>query len=744
MSQETLSLAKVDEALNPIIDGLALALTQCRPVVVYNLWHFLPYTALIPFHLHLRWAGKFDALPLSITCSFVPFLSKDASLTRVPLYQTEEANAVRRQARIHRNNLKSNFANDFVHPDWEEGLIKHRATLRGKLLPGCSFLSVDTVGQFGQITRGHRPYLGARAVRNAPRPHILVPAHGTLSKEAYKVLASTDLLLVNLQKIRGQNSLAVIREVLLARGNNLPSLIIASSPSDLSAIKWDELAIDSTNYFLGTTPNPSKIEVTIVGKDRPQLERDFNFAVAELRGYSPLVDNLARLATNAWWAGRQSIVQEDKEDLNFRRFLDALEQARIESPSEARMFTSAENLISKTFEDQELSQERLEATLDAIFAVPNKKRTLVLTKHAGVAAQLQTAIANAVGVTKEEVINAGIACCGTNFPLFDAKYDHAITCGYFGNLTIDYLLASNATEIRMIFDPVEASIAWHNIHDMNKFVQGPASSGAQEVLQHLSSALHPHLLPFTGTVSLTLNDAAFREFLQFAAPFPNPHIDKRNGQKNVIILFVDGTWIEVPQTARMEIIDRQGGIKLRTVVPTDLQAGDEVVIVASDGYSLFSEKLIYTLDNGKFRSLAEQRDIWFTLLNTAVREIRPNVRTMHRKLSEKGVQVSYQTILSWIRPVGQTIPMYWQHFKALVEALDLTLPEAYLTELFNAIRQLRVRHRLAGRNLVRAMRSAYLGRLDSSTLAQIEQEWSISARELMQNARLGEVDSVLM
>ncbi len=744
MTQGIISMAVVNEALNPLVDGISLALTRRCPVVVHTLWHPLPYTALIPFHLHLCWAGRFNALPLTATCAVVPFLNADSRLVQAPLYQADEANKVRHQARAQRYALKSYLDNDFVHPDWEEGLKKHRAALQERVLPGCSFLSVDTVGQFGQIFRGTRPYLGARVVRSAPRPHILVPAHGALSKEAYAILASADLLVINLQKVRGQNALSVIREVLLTRGSKLPSLIITSSPGDLSAILWNELGLDSTDYFIGTAPSLSDVDVTIIGKDRPQVERDFAFAAVELQGYSPLVDNLLRMATAAWWAGRQNMIQGDREDLSLRRFSAALEQARLESPSEARLLTAAEDLITRTFEDQRLAQERLEAVLDAVLAVPGGKRTLVVTRHRGLAMQLQTAIAAAFGVTNDEVTTSGIMCRGVLELALESNYDYAITCGYFGSATIDAIFASRASKIHMIFDPVEAGIAWHNAHDMARLMQNVKSSGAEQVLQRFCSALYPHLLPFTGVVSLSLEDKLPRQLSELTPSLPEA--SKRNEQENVIILFVDGTWLEISRTSRLEIIDRQGAVRLRTVLPTELQTGDEMIIVASEARSLFSEYLMHILDTGRLQPLAEKRDTWLTLLNTFISGTHPNLRSVHRGLSTRGVQVSYQTVLSWMRPAmsgDQTIPMRWQHFKSLADELHLVLPETYLAELFNAIRLLRVRHRLAGRNLIRAMRNTYLGRLDNRTLAQIEREWGISARELMQSTRLMEVDSLL-
>lgn len=740
-----LSLEKVDYALHPLIDGLSLALTHRCPVIIHTLWHPIPYTALLPFHLHLRWPGKINELPLTTSCSIVPFLNADARLVQSPLYNAHDANKMRLQARHYRDVSKSDFEGDFVHPDWEEGFRKHRTTLQERSLPGCSFLSVDTVGAEGCITRGHRPYLGSRATRKAPRPHVLVPAHGSLSHKAYALLASTDLLLMNLQGIRGQNVLATVREVLEARGGNLPSLIICSSPNDLSSIAWAELNINALDYIFGSAPQLDKIEITIIGKDRPQAERDFDFAVTEIRGYSPLVDGLTKLVSAAWWSGRQNLVVGNVEDLALRRFRQALDRAQLEAPSEARLLTAAISLLMKTFEDNELAQERLKAVLEAIFAVPIKRQALALTKHSWAANYLRTVIAEFVGVTPEQILEAGIDCYGISSPLPDNSYEYAIICGYFGPSTIDAIFICRAPKVHLVLDPVEAGIAWHHIRKMIEQMREAKSQEAAKVLDLLSSALYPHCLPFMDMVSIHVEDKQLT--LPSPTRIPLPVLNERNAKESVIILFIDGTWLEVARTARLEIIDRQGAVRLRTVLPTDLQPGDEMILVASDTRSLFSEYLMQTLDSGRLRLLAEKRNTWFTLLNTFVKEMHPNFRAIHRRFSEKGIQVSYQTLLSWTHSTMegyQTAPSRWQYFRALTEELQISLPESYLMDLFNAIRQWRVRHRLAGRNLVRAMRNAYLGRLDSVTLAKIEREWGLNARELMQSTRLMEVDSVIL
>lgn len=140
MSQEILSLAMIDDALKPLLDGLALALQSCGPVVVHTLWHPLPYISLLPFHLHLRWAGCIDALPLTITCTVAPFLHADSRLVQTPLYEIDKAHMLRDRARFQRYKLQSYHTDDFKHPHWEESLRKprHRDAFQGKLLPGNS------------------------------------------------------------------------------------------------------------------------------------------------------------------------------------------------------------------------------------------------------------------------------------------------------------------------------------------------------------------------------------------------------------------------------------------------------------------------------------------------------------------------------------------------------------------------------------------------------------------------------
>ncbi len=603
------------------------------------------------------------------------------------------------------------------------------------------------MGQTGCIARGSRPYLGKIAVRKAPRPQVLVPAHGSLSAEAYNALAHSDLLLVNLQKVRGRQALTIIREILLLRGADQPGLLIAYSPSDLFALGWKELGLDATYYQFGHAPAVHIVNVTVVGQDRPQAEREFEFAVTELRGSSPLAESLSTFATAAWWSSRQNVAQDSgAADAAFRRFQVARERASFDAPAEAQLFTTANMLITSTFKNGELARERLNAVVEAVFSSPTGEPTLVLAKHSPAAERIQEAIAAYAGVTPLEVESSGVTCVDLSSAAAAGTCACVVTCGYFGSATLDAILASSASTVYMIFDPVEARIAWYDAKAMARYMHEVGSLEAERTLLSICSALSSYQLPFTDVLSLSLDYTISGPAILPPLAYSSNSVGS-NEEQRATILFVDGTWQEVSQTTRLEIIDRKDKVRLRTLLASELQAGDEMLVVASDTHALFSEHLMQTLDTGLLRPLAEKRATWLTLLSTVINGKRPNLRAVHRCLQERGIQVSYQTVLSWARPGGendQTIPQRWQHFKAFAEELGMKLPEAYLEELFQVIRHLRTRHRLAGRNLVRAMRGAYLGRLDSTTLARIEHEWGLDARKLIQSTRLAEVDSVML
>ena len=71
------------------------------------------------------------------------------------------------------------------------------------------------------------------------------------------------------------------------------------------------------------------------------------------------------------------------------------------------------------------------------------------------------------------------------------------------------------------------------------------------------------------------------------------------------------------------------------------------------------------------------------------------------------------------------------------------MPRDILSDWFIDINRLRINHRKIGRELVRAIRGAYLGRIDPVSVAKMEKEWGVEAKTLLEAARVAIVDDVI-
>jgi hypothetical protein len=89
--------------------------------------------------------------------------------------------------------------------------------------------------------------------------------------------------------------------------------------------------------------------------------------------------------------------------------------------------------------------------------------------------------------------------------------------------------------------------------------------------------------------------------------------------------------------------------------------------------------------------------------------------------------------------IPDTLPV----FLAFASALCIALPHDTLKQWFADIHRLRVDHRKIGRQLARAIRGAYLSRLDPVTVARMEREWGLQAKILLEAARVAIVDDVI-
>ncbi len=217
-------------------------------------------------------------------------------------------------------------------------------------------------------------------------------------------------------------------------------------------------------------------------------------------------------------------------------------------------------------------------------------------------------------------------------------------------------------------------------------------------------------------------------------------------ETDATIFFVDGTQIEAALHSRFEVFG-EGGRRLRTVPLTELQAGDQVVILEEDSRALFSEKLMIAIDRGPLCDEAQKRETWLSVVQAMVSQTRPRAAQLAEKMSALGHDVDLSRMRPWLRgdEVNEaSVPDTLDVFLAFAHALGITLPHETLVDLFMGIERWRVNHRKVGRALARAIRSAYVGKLDGQSLAKIEREWGLSARNLVEGARVAVIDDILL
>lgn len=735
-------LALVDSELHPLIEPTRMAIDTSQPVVALQLWRRTRYASLLPFHLHLRWPDIIERLPLTARITIVPFFDSDLRVANIPLYRVCDANLARRSARWERNENHRAAPGDFVHPDWEQAYDNHRSTLAHLTLPGASFLAIDHITPNGTITKGHRPKLGKFAVRDAPRPYILVPSRSGVATGSALEFAEQDLLIVNVQRLRGRRAVETVRRVLQARGNHSPTLILAASPTDVILTSILDIVPDAPTFPIGTSPEIERVAVTAVGKDRPQVERSFEFAIGGLSGSSTAIDRLVDLAKSAWWETRQGMDIPSEPEPAMRRFLSALGSLESAAPEEAKLLTACKDVIRRASQDGKVQAERRQAVIDAVINEKGTQGPLVVLRNGAAAATARTEISRALGMEVESLEELGVQARTYLAPQPSGSPDAAVVAGYFGLATLDSALASGARTIHFILDPVEARTAWYGARQMVQYLTRTGVTKAIGTLEQISKAVALNASGFAeGTeidISLSLSDG--QESVEL------PRIDYPPAADEIAVYLTDGTRLDVSPRARFDVLGRVGE-HLRSAAAVDLQPDDEIVLVQEDSRALFSEQLMTVVDQGPLKKLAEKRSLWLTMVQSIGTQNRPNIRELGRQMSARGQPTDYAVIRSWVKLSSQSdavVPARWARFLALAESLGVTLPEESLLELFRAIRKLRTLHRKAGRDLARVIRGAYANKLDAITLARVERDWGLSVRQLLMGARVGVVDEVIL
>jgi len=740
----------VDAQLAHLLPPLAEALSRRVLVIAMNLWRPLPAAALLPFHVALRWPDRVDEAPLHARATVVPCAGAARRLMEEPLYPVADAYGARMYARSWRREAGVSHPDDFLQSDWEEGYRRNQERLACRALGGASYLGVDVVTPAGVVVQGRRPVLGQIAGRAAPRPCVLIPGRGRLSDAALDLLAASPLVVVDVQGVRGVRTLEVARGV-LARRRDRATLVVASSPGDVFALGLPDVEATAPLHAPGAAPALEGLIPLLVARERPLEERRFDFAVTALRGQSAALDEVLDLAEGAWWAARQSLDPASARTAILPRLQRAVERLRLSSSSDAGQLTSALALLDETIGDARRAAERLAALLDAAeghFDRPAGWRTAIIVRNGIEAEVVRAALGERWDTSYTEIRRLGLEVRSGGIPPTgkDDRADSIVASGYTGTRTLDAIFAGGARCATMILDPVEARVAHHHAARMRRFLERGAHPAVLAVLDRVAAACATVMAPASAApVSVDLDRSA-RQVSVDDAPSAQDRLQGAGPAERMLITFTDGTSLACPAHQSLDVLRGDGVPGLRGVEARALCPGDDVVVVVHETQARFSDALLRIQDRGPLRDAASKRRQWLTLVALAKEDRRRTYKSIHVGLQARGIRVDYHTVRGWIpSPAavdGGAVPKAWDAFKALADELGLPLPEEMLRSHYRAVRVLRTRHRQAGRDLVRLMRHAAMGRLDAATLHNVETQWGMGTRDLLEGTRLRTVDDV--
>ncbi len=323
-------------------------------------------------------------------------------------------------------------------------------------LPASSFISIDRVSGSGDIKSGHRQVIGQLAPRGQLKPQFLVPSRIEVTRQLVRTFEDLDLVLVNVQSIRGKQLTSSIARFLSVIPRTVPLLIVASSPADLVAIDA-LLATSGTPEVLSDTWREASVQMRPVNRDRVTAERQFCYAIDGLAEKSDMIARLVAQAQRAWWATRQSMsITPPPEALAFESLYDDLVSR---SPGmELELLEGAKQLILQESVNSGARDERREAVVQAVYHDSSARSIMVLARSESAARELKTALAQYIDVSPSDLMALGIQVQNVFSAWPSASFDVCVAAGYFGTSTIDMLFASKAAKLVMVVDQLKRAL----------------------------------------------------------------------------------------------------------------------------------------------------------------------------------------------------------------------------------------------------------------------------------------------
>ncbi|MEI9954176.1 MAG: hypothetical protein WDO74_35685 [Pseudomonadota bacterium] len=732
---QTLSCAEVDQRLTPALEVLQASLSGVT--VAFFPWAELQTASLLPFHLHVRWADRVSWLPLNAKLAFLPFLHDQLSELRI--YPPLAAEKWRKGARAARHSA-GGFKNDFACPDWERAIARNRDDFGDVLLPGAAFVSVDEAMPSGVFRRGSRGTLGRRTGQDLVRPQLLTCSRSALGEAHLAQLDEVDLLIIDLQGTTGAATQELARALLTRRSVTRRTLVVASTPSELVPIA-DVLTGYARTSVVGSIPKTPQLIVHAVGEDRVLADRSLDFGLQVEPGAISAAYFVARQAKHAWWAIRQRVALGDSPVREHEAFQKALGLLTERDPTAARQFSHVAQLLLGALKGEQ-ALERRRAIAAAALSTPGRGDTAILTRDETEASSVRELLATELGVPGEALSEFGIYVRPYYWRRRAYRAANAVLCGYFGKRSIDAALRCHPSTLHLIADPTERRAAWFGLHEQCAALA--QMTGLEPIASTLTPLLH-ELERHTQATGLAAGVDLVPSSVSHSCFDENERTLPRPPAGSILIVFADGSSVFTPEGTRFDVLGRVGGY-LRTKAARDLERGDETIVVNDNHQARFSEFVLGFLDDGPLKPFAEKRGQWLAIVQAAVSMKNVSTSTILKRLEAGGYEADRASVRAWTgfgSLSEAAVPQSFLMFSALAKAIEVALPEVVLRDLFSAIRRVRTVHRLAGRELARAIRFAHLGILDAPSQEKLKRTWGIEPARLLDAARLATIDHVL-
>lgn len=737
-SDPVISSADLLSAIDGELQPLLAALRQCETgtVVAFTAWRPTGSVSLLPFHLHVRWPDRLPWLGLNASLAVVPFTAADFAMAAHPLHQVEEVRRARRTAKTQRYADKRDLPKDCVLSDWEIAVERDRDRFDDLVLPSAAFAWIHKVKANGDVIGVPRPTLGRHAKRDAPCSLVFVPGGREPSRRTIQTLAGTDLLIVDLQRVRGKRSLRTIQAVVAARPPTRPTLIVVTSPSDLLAAGFEEGLHLKATVVVGDSPQVASFDVVPVAQDRLAAETRFEASLPPV-GLSPSSDRAITLAKAAWWAARQSVDVEgdERERRGFERALEALAR---EDPLTAGLFSACRDLLQFATADVSMRGERLTAAVRTVLHSPRRGPIAVLTRTAKDAVSLRRALAADLKILEGDLELLDVHVRTVRTPRPGPLDGTTVLVGYSGIAALDAVLAGGKTHTLAVFDPIEARVAWYHAQRMAEYLNLIGAATVAAPLRRIVESLAPNVAGFSDSRELSLDDTVRNGDIAHVAR-DDLHPDE------ALVSLINGVQLRVAIGARFEVLGRNG-LGSRVKVVSSLLPGDQIVLLDDGAQAVFSERRIAALDEGVLKKESAARNAWLVLVRAVAEAKNLTAGAIARAMAADGHPVTVAAVNRWLAadPEEAHVPRLADRFLALARVLGIQLPEEVLLGYHRDIHAWRVRHRRAGREVAEAMRLAYAGRLGPASLARIEREWGVAVRTIIDAAEVGIVDEVLL